>query len=427
MDVALKTGADEAAVFVSNRRKIDIEFRDSKMDKLIESVQNQLSLDVYTQQRYSGHSTNDLRKESLRKFIEEAVAGTKYLMEDEYRSLPDPKYYPGRTDIDIRINDPGYAKVESADRVRLAADIEASAKGQSDKIISTTSWYGDVHTEFVQVHSNGFLGEAEGTRFEAGVEVTVKDGDKGRPQDWSWAETRFFKDLPGTQELATEAVKRVLGKIGQSKIESGRYDMIVENRAGRRLLRMLQEPMGARALQQKRSFLEGMVGQKIASDPFTVTDDPFLKKGLGSRYFDEEGLEAKRRVIIDKGVLKHYFIDDYYGRKLGMEPTTGRASNIVFESGTKSLEELTKGLKRGILVRSFIGGNSNSTTGDFSYGIIGLLFEDGKLVQPVNEMNISGNAKEFWDRLVAVGNDPFQYSWLRSPSMLFEDVNFSGV
>ena len=119
---------------------------------------------------------------------------------------------------------------------------------------------------------------------------------------------------------------------------------------------------------------------------------------------------------------------------LKAEGVNPRAIQAMAESGiditqqsSKSLEELTRGLKKGILVRGFIGGNSNSTTGDFSYGIVGVLFENGKMVQPVNEMNISGNAKEFWNRLVAVGNDPFQYSWLRTPSMLFEDVNFSGV
>ncbi|MBN2000369.1 TldD/PmbA family protein, partial [candidate division KSB1 bacterium] len=71
--------------------------------------------------------------------------------------------------------------------------------------------------------------------------------------------------------------------------------------------------------------------------------------------------------------------------------------------------------------------NSNSTTGDFSFGIVGLLIKDGEIVQPVNEMNISGNAKEFWQQLVATGNDPYPFSSWRAPSMLFENVQFSGI
>ena len=48
------------------------------------------------------------------------------------------------------------------------------------------------------------------------------------------------------------------------------------------------------------------------------------------------------------------------------------------------------------LVTSFNGGNSNGTTDDFSFGVSGFLIEKGKIIKPVNKMNISGNAKEFW-------------------------------
>jgi PmbA protein len=426
-DLTLKQGADEVSVFLNNRREIEIEFRDKKLEKLKESVQNRLSLDVYTGNRFSGHSTNDLRRDTLRDFVAEAVAATKYLTKDEYRSLADPKFYPKGKGPDIKINDPDYGKIESADRVRMAADIEKSAMAKSDKIISTTAWYSDTHSEFVQIHSNGFLGEAEGTRFEIGAEVTVDDAGVGRPQSWAWGETRFHKDLPSTDDIAAEAVERTLAKIGQDKIESGQYDMVVESRSMRRLLRMLGEPMTAQALQQKRSFLDGMMGKQIASKLFTVIDDPFLEKGLGSRYFDGDGLEAKRRVIIDKGVLKHFYIDNYYGRKLGVDPTIGSPSNILLEPGSRSALEMVKSLKRGILVNGFIGGNSNSTTGDFSLGITGELYENGELVKPVNEMNISGSAMEFWARLAEIGNDPFKYSSVLAPSMLFEGVDFSGL
>jgi PmbA protein len=427
MDLALKNGADQAAVALINRREIEIEFRDRKLEKLRESVQNRLSLDLYVDHRYSGHSTNDLRKDSLARFVEEAIASTKYLTHDEFRSLPDPRHYPKGGDIDLVINDPAYGGIDSDERVRMASEIEAAAMSESDRIISVTAYYSDVHTGIVQVHSNGFVGANEGTRFEAGAEVTVEGADGGRPQDWSWAETRFRADLPAAGDLGREAVERTLQKVGQDKIASGTYDMIIENRVGQRILQTLRGPMSGRNLQQKNSYLEGMLGKKIASEKFTVTDDPLLERGLGSRLFDNDGLAAKRRVMIDEGVLQQYYIGDYYGRKLGMEPTTGSPSNVVFAGGTKSLAELIKGVQRGIFVNGFIGGNANSTTGDFSFGIVGVLIENGDLTKPLNEMNISGNAKDFWNRLVALGNDPDRFDTARTPSMLFDSVEFSGL
>jgi PmbA protein len=105
---ALKSGADQVASSISNSRSVEISHRDKKLEKLQESTQNSLNLNIYANQRYSGHSTSDLRKESLEKFIEEAVAATKYLTEDEFRKLPDPKYYPAKFDINLKLVDSDY-------------------------------------------------------------------------------------------------------------------------------------------------------------------------------------------------------------------------------------------------------------------------------------------------------------------------------
>ena len=427
VEYAKKVGADDGAVNIVNRRDVDIEYRDRKLEKLKESTQNSLSIHIYVNQRYSGSSTNDLRKEQLKSFIEEAVAGTKYLSQDEYRSLPDPKYYPDNLDRDLEILDSAYESVDSEKRVKLAKMIEEAALDTDDRIISTTAGYGDVHFERVKVHSNGFVGQKQGTVFSLSAEATVEDPGGGRPESWYSARTRLFDALPEPSKVGQEAVKGAVMKIGQDKIESGRYPMIVENRVASRLLRMLSQPLTGRAIQQKQSFLEGKLGQKIASDKFTLIDDPFIKRGLGSRLFDGDGLEAKKRAIIENGILKSYFIDDYYGRKLGMEPTTGGPSNLVFDYGSESLQNMIKDVDYGIWVTGFIGGNSNSTTGDFSFGITGQLIEKGQVAKPVNEMNISGNAIEFWNRLSKVGNDPHIYSSYRIPTMQFDDVQFSGV
>ncbi|MCP4583066.1 MAG: TldD/PmbA family protein [candidate division Zixibacteria bacterium] len=424
---ARKAGADDVAVDIVNQRDIEIEHRNRQLDKLKESTQNSLSLTIYANHRYSSHSTNDIRKDSLGKFISEVVGMTKYLSEDEFRSLPDPKYYAGQKDIDLEILDRKYENVTSEQRVKIAKEIEDVTLASSDNIISCTAYYSDTFFNTVKVHSNGFKGEREGTSFGSGVEVTVRDGDRGRPEDWEWRTVRFNKDLASPDYLGKSAARRALGKIGQTKMESGVYDMVIENRAASRLLYSLRGPMGGRALQQKSSFLEGKLGEKIASDKFTVIDDPFIKSGLGSRLYDGEGMATKRRVLIEKGVLKSYYIGNYYGKKLEMEPTIGSSTNTVFEYGTRSAEEMIKDMKKGFFITGFIGGNSNSTTGDFSYGITGKYVEDGKIIQPVNEMNISGSLIELWNQLIETGNDPYIYSSMRRPSLYFKDIQFSGI
>jgi len=84
-------------------------------------------------------------------------------------------------------------------------------------------------------------------------------------------------------------------------------------------------------------------------------------------------------------------------------------------------------MKEGILVTGWLGGNSNSTTGDFSLGAQGFRVRTGRRAEPVGEMNVSGNHLELWKRLAAVGNDPYPYSATRAPTLVFEGVQFAGV
>jgi PmbA protein len=427
MNLALKSGASEAAVRLAYTRSVSAEVRDGNLDTLTEAQHNGLDLDVYVDGRYSSHSTNDLRADDLARFIREAVASTRYLSPDEYRGLPDPSYYPQDLAGDLKVFDPSYEEVETEERIKIARELEAEARAASDKIVTATGSYSDNRSDVVRVHSNGFVGGAQTTTFDIGVDATVADEGGKRPGDWSSSTARFRRDLLAPDYLAAEAATRALAKIGQQKIASGQYDCIVENRACRRLGWMLQEPLQGRALHLKASFLEGKMHQQVASEKFTLIDDPTIEKGLGSRFFDGEGLAAKVLPVFENGILSNYFIDVYYGRRLGMQPTTAHPSNYIVVPGERSLAEMIKDTARGILVQGFIGGNSNSTTGDFSLGISGELIENGRTVMPISEMNLAGNTGDLFSRLVEVGNDPYLQSSMRCPSLRFEGAQFSGI
>ena len=99
-----------------------------------------------------------------------------------------------------------------------------------------------------------------------------------------------------------------------------------------------------------------------------------------------------------------------------MEANGGSTSNVTWKLGAKSQKELLADAKDALLITGFIGGNSNSGTGDFSVGVVGFLVRNGEIAEPVAEMNLSGNHLEFWKKLVAIGNDPFPYSAMRSPT-----------
>jgi PmbA protein len=426
MEHAVKNGAQQARVIIYNNNSSQIEVRDEKIDKLQESNRNGMQINLYVDKKYSSISTNRItNKEELGKFIEEAIVGTRFLAEDEFRVLPDPdRYYKGGGP-DLKTVDPGFANVDPQQKVNDAFALEKEVLGQDDRIISVSTSYRDGSSGSVMVASNGFEGDSENTYYSLSASVSVSDG-VARPQG-SWYESSIFSDELLRRDIGKKALKRAVDRLGQAKIKSGRMPMIVENRMAGRSLQPLISALNGYAIQQKQSFLIGMKGEKIGSDLMTIVDDPFIVSGRGSRLFDSEGMATEKRSVVENGVLKTYYIDTYYAGKLEMEATTGSTTNLVFEPGEKDLEGLLADIDRGILVTGFNGGNSNGATGDFSYGIEGFLVEKGELVQPVAEMNITGNFKQLWNDLVAVGSDVDPSRSWRLPSLVFDRVDFSGI
>jgi PmbA protein len=426
--MAKAAGAGGCRVGIDSERTVEISYRDRKPENIKEASTKGLSLEIFVNGRYSRMNTSDLRKDALKDFIGRAVAQTKLLAEDPFRSLPDPKYYQGRQELDLGQVDPSYASLSPEERHAFVRTIEEAclAKG-GDKVISVTAASTDGYGESLLMTSNGFDGYADATYFVGSAEMTGKDEGDRRPAEYGYAVTLRRKDLPKPEEIGAEAARRTLALFGAKKLKTETLPIIIESRVVSTFGDGFMQAMFGRAIQQKQSFLADKKGQKIASDKFTLIDDPLIKGMQGARLFDGDGIAAKKRVMIDAGVLKEFYIDWYYSRKLGWEPTTGSPSALFVPLGTRSVPEIMKDLGRGILITGFIGGNSNSTTGDTSIGIVGQLFEKGVPVQAVSEMNIADNHLKIWQRLVEVGNDPFPYTRGRIPSLVFQDVFVSGI
>jgi PmbA protein len=422
---ALKGGAQEASVTISDNRSTSIEIRDQKIDSLKESNRSSLGISLFVDKKFSSHSTNRMKEDELKKFVDEAINATRYLAEDELRALPDPELYFKGEGPDLKKFDANLDAVDTKAKIELANQALNEAYKKDERIISVSSSYSDNISNMVMVKSNGFKGDSSDSGVSLSVSVSIKS-DSGRPSDY-WYENSMFFDKLKTSGIGTKALERTIRKIGPSKIDSGKYQVVIENRVAGNICNPVFAALQGSSLYQKQSFLIGKENKAIASPVLTVTDDPTISSGPGSRLFDEEGLAATVRHVIEKGVLKSYYIDDYYGKKLGMKPTSGSSSNVIFSTGTRGMDEMVKSMKKGVLITGFIGGNCNGSTGDFSYGIEGYLIVDGKIDHPVNEMNITGNMTSFWFNLEEMGNDVLPDQSLKIPSIMLKDVELSGL
>jgi len=426
--LALRSGAQDAAAAASRARQVELSWRDGRVETASEATTRSLGIDLYVDGRYASVSTSDLRPEAIERLVADGVALTRTLAPDPFRVLPDPALYAGRADVDLQLADPEYDRLDAAGRRRAAAEIEEAARATpgAERILSVSASVGDTSAQRVFVTSNGFEGARSGTDYGISAEVSVQDPDGRRPEDWDAATARFLSDLPTPSGIGRGAAERALSRVGSEKGESAVTPVLVDARAAGRLVGALFGALSGAALQQKRSFLEGKLGQPVGSEWLDVSDDPLVVRGLGSRLWDGEGIAARPFPVFERGLLRNHYVDTYYGRKLEMAPTTSRASNLAWRMGPEGRDGLAARMGDGLLVTGFLGGNSNSTTGDFSLGVQGFRVRGGRLAGPVGEMNASGNQRELWNCLSGVGNDPYPYSAMRTPSLLFSGIQIAG-
>ena len=353
------------------------------------------------------------------------MALTRHLQPDPDRRIPDPVLYEGRATLDLDLVDPTILGLTRRQRTAWCAELEGEARAD-ESVVSVTSQIHDVHAQSARASSNGFRGTESSTVASYGTAVTIREGETRRPEDHWFVAGTHLDGLPERKAVGAEALRRVLSRRGAGKVSSRRTTMLVHPEAAAMLVSRILGAMTAGAVQQRRSFLAEKRGELIASPVLSITDDPLRPRALGSGLYDGEGIAAKPRVLIQDGVLETFYVDTYYGRKLGWEPTTGSPSNLVLAQGDKDLDALVADTTDAILVTSWIGGNANLTSGDFSFGVLGHVVKDGQLAEPISEMNMTGNYLDLFQRLVAAGNDPVPWYPCLAPTLVFEDVQFSG-
>lgn len=425
MAYALRKGCQQVAIGFSKGSYNAFEYRNNTLERLEANTENRIYLELFVDNRFGSFSSNRLNKIELEKFVSDAIDSVRLLEEDPDRQLADSqRYYTGN--IDLKLLDETYNDISTDQKLALLRNSVKEIEGKNPDIVSITGSYDDAISNMYMLMSNGFEHIKSNTSFSLVSNVVLDTDSDAKVDAVDYSITAHWSQLQ-KDGIAERALQMALAKQGQAKISSGSYDLITDNRSGGKLLNPIIAAIGGSALHQKRSFLQNRKGEKIFSEKMSVFDYPHQPQKIGSRLYDGEGVATQNRCIIENGILNEYFLSTYYANKLQLAPTISAPSGLCLQMGTKNHEQLIKNVDRGIWVTGYNGGNSNATTGDFSFGIEGFLIENGSIKQAISEMNITGNFIELWNQLHEVGNDPVQHMANQIPSLWFKNLKFSGL
>ena len=421
---ARQAGAQKVRITLSKSLMNLIGLLNGEVDKTAHALDRSLQLQLFVEGRYGAFSTNKLEKEGLEEFIREAIDTVKMLQEDSYRDLPAPERVAkdARTGRELGLFDPAYDTLTAEQRREMAL---ASCHWPCGAIAEEGE-YSDSVFDTLTIDSQGLYARHTETSFEIGYETTVEDAQGNHFSSYWWDATPLLKDLQW-KDCAEIAYKRALAQVGVQDTTGGKYTVVVDTECASTLLTPVLNALGGFALQQKNSFLLESLGKQLFPEQLTILDLPRTPGETGCRLFDSEGVATREMPIIDKGVVKTYFLNTYIAAKMGMAPTVEDATRVKVlpVGGYKTLEELLEATGDCILVTGFNGGNSNPVTGNFSYGIEGFLVHGGKRVHPVRELLITGNFLQLWNNLVATADDARPCLSKLIPSLAFTNVDIS--
>jgi TldD protein len=413
---ALEGGAEFAEIFVEDRRSTSALLDDGRVEELTSGRDRGAGIRVVVGETTGFAHTADLRIESLLVATRTATAGARAAA-GSARVVE-----LGRVDatspsrVQVQPED-----VDKATKVALLARAEEAARSEASAITQVTARYSDSRRRILVANTDGVLAGDDQVRSLFSVS-TVASGDSGmqtgRETVGHTVGFELFEEHD-VAELARRAARRAITKLSARPAPSGEMTVVIGPGGGGV---MFHEACGhgleADLVAKGASVFAGRIGERVASPLVTLVDDGTMAGEWGSAAIDDEGRPRGRNVLIDGGVLVDYMWDGQRARKEG-RPSSGngrrqsyahlpmvRMTNTYLMAGDTDPDDIVAGTDRGVYVAHLGGGQVNTATGDFVFGMTeAYLIEDGRIGAPIREGNLIGNGPAVLAAIDAVGND----------------------
>ena len=411
----LSGGGEFADIFIERSTPFSVVCEDGKIEKVISGLDCGAGVRLINGRRTAYAYTNDVTTDSLLE-IADAVRQTASTG-DYYASIKLVRKNP-KKDFPIKKSP---ETVSAADKVALVLQANTVARSLDRRIRQATVMYRENRQQVVIANSDGAMVEDDRLHLTAMVHVVAAEGDviqTGYEPVGGLAGMELLDEYPLTKAAET-AVRRAVMMLSARKAPAGRMPVVLSSEAGGT---MIHEAVGhgleADLAQSGLSVYSNRIGDRIASPLITVVDDATLEGRRGSFRFDDEGIEAERTVLVDKGILKTFMYDRLTAMKEGAASTGNgrresykhrpipRMTNTMITPGESDPGAILRSTPRGLFVKKMGGGQVNTVNGDFVFEVSeGYLIENGGVGAPVRGATLTGNGPRVLMSIDRVGFD----------------------
>lgn len=307
------------------------------------------------------------------------------------------------------------------EKIRLVENLERLTRGMDERIKQIRIILRDSVQRVKIFTSNGLAKEDERHQIILNLLVVgEKDGDIQTSYESIGGFKGYeFLSMEILEELANKVTRRLKGLLEAREAPMGRMTVVLGSQAGGT---MIHEAIGhgleADLALEGLSCYKDKLGLRIASPLITIVDDKTLPQMRGTYAIDDEGTEAQRTILVEKGILKSYMFDRFYALKYNFESTANgrresfrhkvipRMSNTYILPGESNPEDIIRSVDKGLYVAKMGGGQVDTVTGEFVFEVgEGYLIEGGRIGDMVKNATLLGSGPKVLMEIDMVGWD----------------------
>jgi PmbA protein len=432
LEGAIRSGADLAEVYMKSSNNVEVGVREQKVDSAESSMDFGYSLRVIKDRRL-GFSFSTLTEDADR-VIENALEASSWVEQDDYLDLPSPHEHRA-----VLVYDDAVALLGQEAAAERALLIEKAALDSDPRIKKVRKASASFSSMDVLImNSKGLEKSYSATSCAGQITVVAEDGGDNQ-SGWDFDGSRFLRNL-SFEDVGRNAARRALQLLGARNMDRAKACVILDNSVAVDFLGIFASLLSSEAVQKGKSLLAKRMNEEVISPLVSIVDDGCIEGRLDSRPFDDEGVPASRKYLIQDGMLRGYMYNTYTANKDGLV-STGNAVrggfmtlpavgplNLSVEVSPSHVRhgDLFSLVDKGLYVTDAMGiHTANPVSGEYSIGVTGLWIESGNVKKAVKEAVISGNILDFFRKVEAAGDDVRSYGKMASPSLVIGPTDIS--
>jgi len=413
-ELGKKEGFEAQEIYMQSSKSLSISIYEGEIDKYSLSENGGLSYRGIFNGKMGYAYTEKMDDYAIEMLVHEAIENAKVIEQNDEVFL-----YSGEgTYHFVQLPDDKTESTSIEEKIDVLLAVEKKLKNYDTRIKRLT------YDSLNEIESKRMIQNTLGLKLEesqcysmiyAGV---VAEADNDVRTGMGFDISTHFEDL-SPEKIISEAANKALKMLGAKTIASKEYPVVFKKETFGELVGAFSGIFSAEAIQKNLSKLKGKLGTQIASELFTLRDEPFIESALEKTAFDAEGVPTISKAIIENGVLKTYLYNLKTANKDGVK-STGNASkgsykgsvgisptNLYIESGKTSFEALIQSTEEGMYITNLQGLHSglDPISGDFSIQCQGFVIEKGQIGRPVSQITVAGNYFEMLMNIEAIGND----------------------